>query len=141
MRSLVIEHAIPLIRFSLVGVLNTGIYYVAYLLLILSMPYLGAHLLAWCVAVTVSFLLNCRFTYHVQPTWRRYALFPIASLPNILATSLGVVGLVEFLHLDVKIAPLIAGICAVPFSYLLAKLLMLKAHGSALPEGCSASTE
>lgn len=141
LKSLITDHVVPLIRFSLVGVLNTGIYYIAYLLLILLLPYLGAHLLAWCVAVTVSFLLNCRFTYHVQPTWKRYALFPLASLPNILATSLGVVGLVEFLHFDVRIAPLIAGVCAVPFSYLLAKMLMLKAHAPALSEGCSSSPE
>lgn len=119
----------PMLRFSLVGVLNTGAYYAVYLALIPFIPYLGAHLIAWAVAITASFLLNCHFTYRVKPTWRRYALFPLSNLPNVLATSVGVVALIELLYLDKRIAPLIAGICAVPFSYLLGKFLMLRAHG------------
>jgi putative flippase GtrA len=123
------RNALPLLRFALVGVLNTGVYYVAYLALVPWMPYLLAHLLAWSVAITVSFFMNCRFTYRVRPTWRRYALFPLSNLPNVLATSVGVVALIEVLNFDKKLAPLIAGLCAVPFSYLFGKFLMLRAHG------------
>lgn len=118
------SHARPLLRFSLVGVVNTGVYYLAYLGLIVVLPYFTAHLLAWAVSISASFFLNCRFTYHVQPTWRRFAVYPLSNLPNIIATSVGVVALIEVFNLNVKIAPLIAGICAVPFSYLLAKFLL-----------------
>ncbi|WP_323100757.1 GtrA family protein [Intrasporangium sp. YIM S08009] len=128
MKALIREHLGPLVRFSIVGVLNTGVYYGVYLLLVGLMPYLVAHLIGWFVAMTFSFLMNCRFTYHVRPTWRRYALFPVSNLPNVLATSVGVVALVELAHVSERLAPLIAGICAIPFSYLLGKVLMVKAH-------------
>jgi putative flippase GtrA len=124
MRSFIDEHFGPLMRFALVGVLNTGVYYVAYLLLVRVAPYLAAHVVAWFVAITFSFLMNCRFTYHVRPTWKRYLLFPVSNLPNIVFTSVGVVGLIELLHVNVRLAPLIAGICAIPFSYLLGSHLM-----------------
>jgi putative flippase GtrA len=98
------------------------------------MPYLLAHFFAWGVAISVSFFLNCRFTYRVRPTWRRYVLFPLSNLPNVLATSVGVVALVEVLEFDKRVAPLIAGLCAVPFSYLLGKVLMVRAHGGSMME-------
>ena len=124
MRNFIIAHFRPLIRFALVGVLNTGVYYVTYLLLVPIAPYFVAHVLAWFISITFSFLMNCRFTYHVAPTWKRYLLFPVSNLPNILFTSVGVVGLVELLHVNVRIAPLVAGICAIPLSYLLGSHLM-----------------
>jgi putative flippase GtrA len=124
MRAMIDEHFRPLMRFALVGVLNTGVYYGIYLLLVQVAPYLVAHVVGWFVSISFSFLMNCRFTYHVRPTWKRYLLFPLSNLPNILFTSVGVVGLVELLHVNVRLAPLIAGICAIPFSYLLGSHLM-----------------
>ena len=127
------SHIGPLIRFALVGVLNTGVYYAFYLVLVLALPYLAAHVLAWSVAITFSFLMNCRFTYKVRPTWRRYAMFPLSNLPNIIATSVGVVALVELLHMNTKLAPLVAGVCAIPFSYLLGRVLMTWRHADVGP--------
>lgn len=124
MRKMIDEHLQPLLRFALVGVLNTGVYYGIYLFMIQFAPYLVAHLVGWFVSISFSFLMNCRFTYHVRPTWKRYLLFPLSNLPNILFTTLGVVALVELLHVSVRLAPLIAGICAIPFSYLLGSHLM-----------------
>lgn len=126
------SHLGPIVRFSLVGVLNTGVYYATYLLLLTFAPYLVAHLFGWLVAMTFSFLMNCRFTFRVSPTWRRYALFPLSNLPNLLATSVGVVALVELLGLSTRLAPLIAGICAIPFSYALGRVL-LRARPVAAP--------
>lgn len=124
MRAALREHLGPLVRFSLVGVLNTGVYYLTYLAVVQVAPYLLAHFVGWFVAMTFSFLMNCRFTYHVRPTWKRYVLFPLSNLPNVLFTSVGVVALVELLHVSTRIAPLIAGVCAIPFSYLLGRFLM-----------------
>lgn len=115
----------PLVRFGLVGVANTGVYYVTYLILLLALPYVVAHLLAWAVSMTFSYLLNCWFTYRVKPTWGKFIRFPLASLPNVLFTTFGVVLLVEWLGVSDKWAPLIAGLLAVPFSYLFAKWLLV----------------
>ncbi len=115
----------PLIKFCLVGVVNTGVYYGVYLLLYRFMPYVAAHLIGWVVSVVASYLLNCWFTYKVRPTWLKLLLYPLSSLPNVLFTTFGVVLLVEVLHVSKELSPLVAGLCAVPFSYLLAKLLLV----------------
>ena len=126
MRQFLRAHAGPLASFSLVGVANTAVYYGVYLALVTALPYVVAHLIAWAVSISTSFLLNCRFTYHVTPTWRRYAIFPLSNLPNILFTTFGVIVLVEWLDVGQRLAPLVAGVCAIPFSYLLGRYLM---HG------------
>ncbi len=119
----------PLVKFCLVGVVNTGVYYGVYLLLFRLMPYVAAHLIGWTVSVVVSYLLNSWFTYRVRPTWLKLLLYPLSSLPNVLFTTFGVVLLVEVFRVGKGIAPLIAGLAAVPFSYLLAKLLLVGRGG------------
>ncbi|QGF23581.1 GtrA family protein [Raineyella fluvialis] len=115
----------PLVKFSLVGVVNTGVYYGVYLLLYRFMPYVAAHLIGWTVSVIGSYLLNCWFTYRVRPTWLKLLVYPLSSLPNVIFTTFGVVLLIEVLKVSKELAPLIAGLMAVPFSYLLAKLLLV----------------
>ncbi len=115
----------PFIKFCLVGVVNTLVSYVVYLGLRLLLPYLLAHVLGWAVGVVVSFLLNCRFTYRVKPTWRGFALFPLSSIPNIVLSSAGVLLMVEVFGWDQRIAPLVATALAVPISYGIARTILL----------------
>lgn len=111
-------------RFGAVGVVNTLAYYAVYLLLRLLMPYVVAHVLAWAVAVVVSFLLNSAYTFRVAPTWRRLALYPLSSLPNVIMTTAGLVVLVEWLDVGERLAPLIAGILTIPLTYLATSVLL-----------------
>lgn len=115
----------PLVKFSMVGVVNTLVSYAVYLVLRLVMPYMVAFVLGWVVGVIVSFLLNCRFTYRVRPTWRGFVLFPLSSVPNIVLSSAGVLLMVEVFGWDQRIAPLIATVLAVPVSYGIARTILL----------------
>lgn len=114
----------PLTKFCMVGVVNTAISYGVYLLLQRFWPYLAAHVAGWYVGVCASFLMNCLFTYRVRPTWRRFWMFPLSSLPNVLLSSAGVVALIEVAHVDQRLAPLVATLAAIPLSYLLAKAIL-----------------
>ncbi len=107
------------VRFAMVGVANTALYYVCYRLFLPVAPYLVAHVLAWCFAVVFSFFANCRFTYRVRPTWRRFALFPLTTLAAFLISTSGAVLLVEGAGVSEQYATLIAGIVAVPVTFLL----------------------
>ena len=119
------------VKFGVVGVVNTGIYYGAYLLLRLGMPYFAAHLLALAVAMVGSFFLNCYWTFRTRPTWRKFALFPLTNAANYLMITVGVVALVEWLHVDQRLAPLVAAVAAIPITFLLSRWVLL---GVARPE-------
>jgi putative flippase GtrA len=111
-------------RFAIVGLVNTGVYYVSYLLLRLLVHYLVAHLLAILVAMVVSFFLNCLWTFQTRPTWRKFALWPLTNATNYLMTTVGVVLLVEWLRVDQRIAPLIAAAAAIPVTFLLSRKVL-----------------
>lgn len=108
---------LQLLKFCVTGVANTAVYYLAYRLLLLALPYLAAHFLAWVVSVVFSFFVNCWFTFRVTPTWRRFVAFPSSSLANLAITTVGSVLLVSQGGVDERYATVIMGICAIPITF------------------------
>ncbi|MEL4505366.1 GtrA family protein [Luteococcus sp. H138] len=115
-----------LVRFGLVGVANTAVYYLCYRLLLLLLPYLVAHLVAWALSVIFSFFMNCWFTYRVRPTWRRFLGFPLSTVVNLAFTTFGSVILVEVLDFDRRYATLLMGILAIPFTFAVTTVVLTK---------------
>ncbi len=113
-----------MLRFAVVGVVNTGVYYGLYLLARLFVPYLVAHLIALAISMVVSFFLNCYWTFHTRPTWRKFLVFPLTNATNYVMMTVGVVVLVEWLHLDQRIAPLVAAVGAIPVTFLLSRWVL-----------------
>jgi putative flippase GtrA len=111
-------------KFAVVGVINTGVYYGSYLALRLLLHYLVAHLVAIAIAMVVSFFLNCLWTFRTRPTWGKFALWPLTNATNYVMTTVGVLVLVEWLHVDQRIAPLIAAAAAIPVTFLLSRRLL-----------------
>jgi putative flippase GtrA len=116
-------------RFVVVGVVNTLDYYVTFLLLDRVTWYLLSHALAFVVSSCGSFFLNCRFTYRVRPTWRKFLLFPFTVGLNFALTTVALAVLVEGWGVDPRIAALAAAMFAVPFTFLLSRRV-LKGHSS-----------
>lgn len=113
-----------LLRFALVGVANTLVYYLLYRVFLLALPYVGAHLLAWALAVVFSFFANSRFTFGVRPTWRRFLAYPLTTLVNLGFTTVGAVLLVEAVDVDERYATLVMGIAAVPLTFVLTRFVL-----------------
>ncbi|ORL73280.1 sugar transferase [Prescottella equi] len=113
-----------ILRFGVVGVVNTGVYYALYLVFNTVMPYLAAHLLAIAISMVGSFFLNCYWTFRTRPTWRKFALFPLTNATNYIVTTVGMVLLVTFLGMDDRIAPLIAAVAAIPVTFLLSRRIL-----------------
>ncbi|MFR9798993.1 GtrA family protein [Streptomyces sp. MS06] len=113
------------LAFVAVGVVNTATYYCFYLLFLLLLPYLAAHVLAFAISMTGSFFLNARFTYRTRPTWRKFLLFPLTNATNFLATTVGVYVLVDVLGVGSRYAPLLASAAAVPVTFVLSRTIML----------------
>lgn len=114
-----------LARFGAVGVINTAVYFVGFVVLHSVLPYLLAHVIAFGVGVVVSFFLNCAFTFRVRPTWGRFVRFPISNLTTFLVMTGGVSLLVEVFGADPDVAALVSALVGVPASYLVSRLLLV----------------
>lgn len=111
-------------RFVLVGLANTLVYYVAYRLLLLVLPYLPAHVLAYGLGIVFSFFANSLFTFGVRPTWRRFLAFPLTTLFNFVVVTAGSVALVEPGWVDERWATLLMTVAAIPVTFLLTRLVL-----------------
>ncbi|MCT4352708.1 GtrA family protein [Streptomyces sp. Je 1-79] len=114
-----------IVRFGLVGAINTGTFYGCYLLLHPWMPYFAAYSIAFVLSMVGSFFLNTYFTYRTRPTWKKFALFPLTNVTNYLVQSVGLYALVTWAGMDDRIAPLVAAVVAIPFTYLLSKKILV----------------
>ncbi|MCV7606511.1 GtrA family protein [Micrococcus luteus] len=126
MREAVARRLPSLLRFGLVGVLNTGVYYLCYRLLLLALPYLAAHLIAWAISVVFSFFVNSWFTFRTRPTWRKFMAYPLTTLANVAFTTFGSVVLVEWAHVDERYATVIMGILAIPVTFTLTRVILTR---------------
>jgi putative flippase GtrA len=113
------------VRFALVGGVNTLTYYGSYLLLLLVLPYLAAHVLAFGISMLGSFLLNCLVTYRTRPTWRKLALFPLTVAANFTVSTVGVAVLVELAGLNPRVAALLAAVVAIPLTFLATRAVLV----------------
>jgi len=109
-----------------VGVANTVVYYALYRGLLLVSPYLVAHTFAFLASVVFSFFANCWFTYRVRPTWRKFLVFPSSTVVNYLFTTGGAVWAIQSWGWDVRHAPLLMGILAIPLTFVVTRCVLVR---------------
>lgn len=112
------------VRFGLVGLVNTGTFYLLYLVLHPYMAYFAAFTLAFGIGMVGSFFMNTYFTYRTRPTWKKFLLFPLPNITNYLVQSAGVTALVQWVGVDDRIAPLLAAVAAIPVTFVLSRLVL-----------------
>ncbi len=115
-------------KFNMVGIVNTINYYVLYLLFKegFHMNYMTAHLLGFFISMIGSFYLNSYFTYQTKPTLKKFLQFPLTYVVNIIVSTLAIYILVQLLSIHENIAPIIATIIAIPFTFLISKMILAK---------------
>ncbi|MFI1281526.1 GtrA family protein [Streptomyces sp. NPDC020858] len=121
-------------RFALVGGVNTATFFGLYLLLHPWMPYFAAYSLAFALAMVGSFFMNTYFTYRTRPTWKKFLLFPLTNVTNYVIQSAGLYALVAWAGMDTRIAPLVAAVMAIPFTFLLSRKILVPGSRSAAAE-------
>jgi putative flippase GtrA len=122
-----------LLRFALVGVANTGVYFAWYLVLGTALPYMYAHLCATFLAMVSSYFLNCYVTFRRPPSFRTFLLFPLSNVANVLITTAGLPIAVHLCGLPESVAPLPVALAAIPLTYLVARAVMAGRSGPASP--------
>ncbi|GCD37298.1 sugar transferase [Streptomyces chrestomyceticus JCM 4735] len=127
-----------LLRFAVVGGVNTLTFYGCYLALHPWMPYFAAYTLAFLFSMVGSFFLNTYFTYRTRPSWKKFLLFPLTQVTNYVVQSVGLVVLVNWCGLGTRVAPLLAAVLAIPFTYLVSTRILVpgaRASGKGGPVG------
>lgn len=107
------------LRFVLVNVLNTGIYWGLYLLFLLAMPYFWANAVALVIAVVLAYVANARFAFGVAPSRANLVKYLIANGSTIVVRMFVVWLLVGPLPLPEEWAPPVAVALSMPVAFVL----------------------
>ncbi|HDE7672637.1 TPA: flippase GtxA [Staphylococcus aureus] len=115
-----------ILKFIIVGGINTLNYYVVYLLLLklLHIEYMISHITGFIVAFVISYYLNCYFVYKVKPTWRKFISFPITQIVNVSLQTVLLYVFVSWLNLPAEIAPFVGLIITIPITFILSKWIL-----------------
>lgn len=115
-----------ILKFIIVGGINTLNYYVVYLLLLklLHIEYMISHITGFLVAFVISYYLNCYFVYRVKPTWRKFISFPITQIVNVSLQIVLLYVFVSWLNLPAEIAPFAGLIITIPITFILSKWIL-----------------
>lgn len=65
------------LRFLLVGLTNTLLSYLLYLVLVTYLTYLPAYSIAYCVGILVSYFLNVQFVFKKRIKFASFLKFPV----------------------------------------------------------------
>ncbi|EKU50459.1 GtrA family protein [Staphylococcus massiliensis] len=120
------KNYLEIIRFIIVGGLNTLNYYIVYLLLlhIFHIHYLVSHVTGFLVSFVISYYLNCYFVYKVKPTLKKFLAFPLTQVVNMGVQTGLIFIFVHYLHLNESIAPFAGLIITIPITYILSKFIL-----------------
>ncbi|HCV0150901.1 TPA: flippase GtxA [Staphylococcus aureus] len=115
-----------ILKFIIVGGINTLNYYVVYLLLLklLHIEYMISHITGFLVAFVISYYLNCYFVYRVKPTWRKFISFPITQIVNGSLQTVLLYVFVSWLNLPAEIAPFAGLVITIPITFVLSKWIL-----------------
>lgn len=115
-----------ILKFIIVGGINTLNYYVVYLLLLklLHIEYMISHITGFLVAFVISYYLNCYFVYRVKPTWRKFISFPFTQIVNVSLQTVLLYVFVSWLNLPAEIAPFAGLVITIPITFVLSKWIL-----------------
>ncbi|MFC4471141.1 GtrA family protein [Streptomyces xiangluensis] len=111
--------------FTVIGVVNTSVYYMVFLVADIWLHYIAAYGISFSVTVAVSFVLNSVITYRIRPTWRGAFRFPLSNLLNLAVAGAVLQAGVTAFHMSANLAALIAGVLVTPLSFLLSRWALL----------------
>lgn len=115
-----------IIKFIIVGGINTLDYYLVYLILLkgIGINYMISHITGFIVSFIISYYLNCYFVYKVKPTWRKFIQFPLTQVVNMGMQILLLYIFVQWLHISSVIAPFAGLILTIPVTFIMSKYIL-----------------
>ncbi len=120
-----------LVKFGMVGVLNTVIQQLLYLILILAtVPLFVSQTISFLIAFLCSYVLNSKITYGVPLSLKQLMSFLMANLPAYLIQLIALIIMVERLQVPKSIALFFTLFITIPLTFILVSLSMVKSKES-----------
>ena len=113
-------------RFLLVGVSNTLVVFVVYLLLLPFLPYLYAYTLSFCVSVVNSYFMNVFFVFKKKISLHSFLKFPFVYVVQYIIGAFILWLLAGKLGIDPAWAYAVVIIVIVPITFLASRFVLKK---------------
>ncbi len=117
------------IKFIGAGVINTVASYLLYVILVLFLNYQISYAIAFVFGIILSFVLNTKYVFEVEQTFKKFILFPLVYIVQYLLGAIMMNIIVEMIGVNKFFAPLVVTICLLPVSYLLSKKILQNKKG------------
>ena len=114
-----------LIRFIILGVINTILTYFLYLILLFLLPYVWAYSITYLFGLTISYFLSSYWVFKKNIAIKSGMYFLIYHLSNYLVNIMALWIFIDLIGLSEKIAPLITISLLTPIFYLISKKIFL----------------
>jgi len=112
------------VRFLVAGGLNTGITYLLYVLLNLTLPYTTAYTVAYLSGIGFSYFLASRFVFNQQMQVKKAMFYPLVYLLQYLCSVVLLTVMVDALKLSELLAVPAVIILTLPVTFILSKLIV-----------------
>jgi len=114
------------IKFIGAGLINTVFSYLLYAFLVLFLKYQISYAVAFVFGIGLSYILNTKYVFEVEQTFKKFILFPLVYLLQYLLGAFMMNFVIELVGINKFIAPLVVTVCLLPVSYLLSKKILVR---------------
>ena len=115
-----------IIKFIIVGGINTFNYYITYLFLlkVLHVNYMVSHIVGFIVSFIISYYLNCYFVYKVKPTIEKFLRFPITQIVQYGNANVIIIYIRKVVEYRFRNCTFAGLIITIPVTFILSKWLL-----------------
>ena len=121
------------IKFGIVGVINTAVYYIFYSgLVYIKVPYLLANIVAVIVSILNSYFWNNRYVFKMEKDEQRNVwgtlikTFFAYALTWLVLSNIVLVFFVEIIHISEYVAPIFVLFITIPLNFIINKYWAFK---------------
>lgn len=108
-----------LLRFIIVGVLNTAFTYIVYLFALRLFGYIIAFTISFVTGVVFAFFMYSLFVFKTKMSLKKFIQYPLIYLIQYFLAMVLLIVFVEFVGFDKNIAPLINVVILTPFTFVI----------------------
>ncbi len=114
------------VRFIIIGLINTGLTYLIYILFNLFLNYKIAYTISYLAGIAISYFLNSKIVFRVNISLKKMILFPLVYIFQYLLNLFCLEFLVKYVKINENIAPIIVTIISIPIIFLLSRFVLKK---------------